>query len=71
MYHGVTPRTMWEAEPTLYWRLKKNGKWTYERAHFVILRPYSLPGGSRVVSTIILEVQAPIREREYDESESE
>ncbi len=37
MYHGVTPRTMWEAEPTLYWRVKRNGKWTYERARFVTL----------------------------------
>ncbi len=37
MYHGVTPRTMWEAEPTLYWRVKRNGKWTYERARFVLV----------------------------------
>ncbi len=35
MYHGVTPRNMWEAEPTLYWRVKRNGKWRYERANFV------------------------------------
>ncbi len=23
---------MWEVEPTLYWRVKKNGKWTWVRA---------------------------------------
>lgn len=27
---------MWEAEPTLYWRVKRDGKWSYERTRFVI-----------------------------------
>ncbi len=36
MYHDVTPRTMWEVEPTLYWRVKeKNGKWAYRRAKWI------------------------------------
>lgn len=28
---------MWEAEPTLYWRVKRDGVWTYERARFAIV----------------------------------
>ncbi len=35
MYHDVSARIMWEVEPTLYWRVKRNGKWRYERARFV------------------------------------
>jgi len=27
---------MWEAEPTLVWRVKRNGKWRYERARFMV-----------------------------------
>ncbi len=27
--HGVY---MWDVEPTLYWRIKLNGKWTWVRA---------------------------------------
>ncbi len=23
---------MWDAEPILYWRLKQNGKWTWQKA---------------------------------------
>ncbi len=34
MYHGVTPRIMWEVEPTLYWRVKIDGKWTYKKARW-------------------------------------
>ncbi len=26
---------MWEVEPTLYWRVKENGKWTYRRAKWM------------------------------------
>ncbi len=29
-----TATTMWEVEPTLYWRVKKNGKWTWVRAKY-------------------------------------
>ncbi len=32
--HGVY---MWEVEPTLYWRVKKKGKWTWVRAQYEIL----------------------------------
>ena len=28
---------MWEVEPTLYWRVKKKGKWTWVRAQYEIL----------------------------------
>jgi len=27
---------MWEVEPTLYWRVKKNGKWTWVRAQYTV-----------------------------------
>ena len=33
---------MWEAEPTLYWRVKRNGKWSYERTRYVINQDYSI-----------------------------
>ncbi len=29
---------MWEVEPTLYWRVKKNGKWTWVRAQCTVFR---------------------------------
>lgn len=29
---------MWEAEPTLYWRVKRSGVWSYERARFILNR---------------------------------
>ena len=25
---------MWDAEPILYWRVKRDGKWVFERARF-------------------------------------
>ncbi len=25
---------MWEVEPTLVWRVKRNGKWRYEKARW-------------------------------------
>ena len=25
---------MWEVQPTLYWRVKRQGVWKYERARF-------------------------------------
>ncbi len=25
---------MWDVEPTLYWRVKRDGVWMYERARF-------------------------------------
>ena len=37
MYHVVSSRIMWEVEPTLYWRVKRNGEWRYERARFSIV----------------------------------
>ncbi len=30
----VTGCNMWDAEPTLYWRVKRGDKWVYERARF-------------------------------------
>lgn len=36
-YHEVSPRNMWEVEPILYWRVKRDGKWSYERARFAIV----------------------------------
>jgi len=27
---------MHEAEPLLYWRVKRNGKWKFERARYVV-----------------------------------
>ena len=30
---------MWEVEPTLYWRVKKNGKWTWLRANVLARFP--------------------------------
>ena len=32
MYTCIHRVYMWEVEPTLYWRVKKNGKWTWLRA---------------------------------------
>ncbi len=28
---------MWEVQPTLYWRVKRNGKWSFERTRFTIV----------------------------------
>lgn len=28
---------MWDAEPILYWRVKRNGEWRYERARFAVV----------------------------------
>ena len=51
---------MWEVEPTLYWRVKRNGKWSYERCRFAI------------VDRNLLAVEFPIPEQtESDESEGE
>ncbi len=30
---------MWDAEPILYWRVKRDNKWVYERARFAIREP--------------------------------
>lgn len=30
---------MWEAEPVLYWRVKVNGKWTFQKARSASLQP--------------------------------
>ncbi len=35
MYTCIHRVYMWEVEPTLYWRVKKNGKWTWVRAQVV------------------------------------
>ncbi len=35
MYTCIHRVYMWEVEPTLYWRVKKNGKWTWVRATVV------------------------------------
>ncbi len=32
MYTCIHRVYMWEVEPTIYWRVKKNGKWTWVRA---------------------------------------
>jgi hypothetical protein len=32
----VTRRDMHEAEPLLYWRVRRNGVWKFERARYVI-----------------------------------
>ena len=32
MYTCIHRVYMWEVEPTLYWRVKNNGKWTWVRA---------------------------------------
>jgi hypothetical protein len=34
MYHVVTPCDMHEAEPLLYWRVKRGNVWKFERARF-------------------------------------
>ncbi len=31
----VTRRDMHEAEPLLYWRVRRNGVWKFERARYV------------------------------------
>ena len=36
-YQVVPRRNMWDAEPILYWRVKRRGVWTYERARFAIV----------------------------------
>ncbi len=28
---------MWDVEPTLVWRVKRNGKWRYEKARWAIV----------------------------------
>jgi len=33
---------MWEVEPTLYWRVKRNGKWKFEKTRFVISQDRSI-----------------------------
>jgi len=35
----VTRRDMHEAEPLLYWRVRRNGVWKFERARYVSLAP--------------------------------
>ncbi len=37
MYHMSHGRFMWEAEPYLEWRVKRNGKWKRERAYYVVI----------------------------------
>lgn len=50
---------MWEVMPTLYWRLKINGKWTWRKAEV----RFDVPGD-------IVEVRYPeIDYNEGDESE--
>ena len=34
MYTCIHRVYMWEVTPTLYWRVKKDGKWTWVRAYF-------------------------------------
>ncbi len=40
---------MWEVEPTLYWRVKKNGKWTWVRAEVIVDDPYGSPVVARLI----------------------
>lgn len=42
---------MWEAVPTLYWRVKENGKWKYERANFIEVDRYEFEDGD--ISAIV------------------
>ncbi len=35
MYYRVTRCIMWEAEPRVYWRVKRNGVWTYVAAYAI------------------------------------
>lgn len=39
MSHVVTARYMHEAEPILYWRVKRGGKWFFQRTRFAIVGP--------------------------------
>lgn len=50
---------MWEVQPTLYWRVKRNGKWSFERTRFT------------VVDRNLLAVEFPIPETDETESESD
>ncbi len=52
---------MWDVEPTLVWRVKRNGKWRYERARFA------------VVDRNLIAIEFPIPEsvESGDESEEE
>ena len=51
---------MWEVQPTLYWRVKRNGKWSFERTRFT------------VVDRNLLAVEFPIPDYvESDETEIE
>ncbi len=34
---------MWEAEPYLEWRVKRNGTWKRERAYFVVIEEVQWP----------------------------
>lgn len=59
---------MWEALPTLYWRVKVNGKWIYERANFIEVDRYEFVDGD--VSAIVKLFWPEIPEGEgADESE--
>ena len=55
----VTPRYMHEVEPLLYWRVKIDGKWKFERARYVIIRPYAGLNNRHKTSTLIIEVEIP------------
>ncbi len=50
---------MWEVQPTLYWRVKRNGKWSFERTRFT------------VVDRNLLAVEFPIPESDESGGESE
>ena len=56
MYHRVTRFVMREAEPVLYWRVKVNGVWKYERANW---KPYSIRHISKYEFVYECEVWPP------------
>ena len=50
---------MWEVEPTLYWRVKRDGKWRFERARFSI------------VDRNLIAIEFPIPAIAWEDDESE
>ena len=35
IYYVVLPRSMWDVEPILYWRVRQNGKLSWQKANAV------------------------------------
>lgn len=32
LYYHIVRSDMWDVEPVLYWRVRQNGKWTWQKA---------------------------------------